>query len=60
MNKIKNKIKGYISIADFRNIDNLNKYGEPIEVFSDKETAKDAMPKRTRIVECEVIIKITP
>ena len=57
INKPKNRIKGYISIADFRNIDKLAKYEEGIEVFTDKKTAKGAMPKGTRIVECELIIK---
>lgn len=53
---MENKIKGYISISDFNNIENLNRYGVPVEVFYEKESAKDAMPKGTRIVECEIIL----
>lgn len=54
---MKKKIKGYIAKTDFNNIEKYSKHdGSGVEVFLTKEDAKDVMPKRTKIVECELII----
>ena len=56
--KVKHKkIKGFVCLTDWNNIDILTKNGEPIEIYQDRDGLEYIVPKRTRIIECELLVK---